>query len=798
MHDRMVSGGRIRVNEQGNRPSPLREDDALREIVQGVEAETGERFFASLVRHLACALGVQYAFVSELLPDRRHFRTRAVWGRGTLLDNFEIPVAGTPCEAVLGGEISHHPEQLCELFPADTGLRTWGVESYCGVPLLDALGVAVGHLAIFDDKPMHDGPRGIAIMRIFAARARAEIERLRSEGALRDSEARFRDFYEEAPVPYLSVGTDGRLRRANRAACELYGYTTEQLVGRDIFDVYADTPQGKPVARAAYERFLAGQPTVGEEIEARRSDGGQLWIRLYVRPMLDAQGRVEATRSTYVDVTERKRAEHALRESEERLARIVQSAMDAIVTFDASRRIALWNEAAEQVFRCPAREAIGTPIDRFLTDGFARALDASMSALAERGERSYVWAPGGLSARRADGGAFPIEATLSHVEAGGRELYTLILRDIDARQRAEEDLRRLSMQNEYLREEIRAVHNVEEIVGQSRALAAVLEQVRLVAETDSSVLILSETGTGKELVARAVHSSSGRRDRPLIKVSCAALPTGLIESELFGHEKGAFTGATERRIGRFELANGGTIFLDELGEMPMETQVKLLRVLQEQEFERIGGRQTLRVDVRVIAATNRDLTRAIATGTFRSDLYYRLNVFPVVVPALRERREDIPLLVHYFVARYAAKIGRRITRVPGDVMERLVAYPWPGNVRELENVIERAVILSRGPDLQVAPGALPTAAAPTARPAPAVHAAAPVEIARPQPDPGHGDGEPLSLEETERKHILAVLVRTGWRIDGMSGAARLLEMNPSTLRSRMKKLGIRRSTASAS
>jgi formate hydrogenlyase transcriptional activator len=446
------------------------------------------------------------------------------------------------------------------------------------------------------------------------------------------------------------------------------------------------------------------------------------------------------------------------------------------------------------VFRCPARDAIGTSIDRFLTDGFARALEASIASLADRGARSYVWAPGGLSARRDDGGEFPIEATLSHVEAGGRELYTLILRDIDARQRAEEDLRRLSMQNEYLREEIRAAHNVEEVVGQSRALATVLEQVRLVAGTDSSVLILGETGTGKELVARAVHSASARRDRPLIKVNCAALPTGLIESELFGHEKGAFTGATERRIGRFELANGGTIFLDELGEMPLETQVKLLRVLQEQEFERIGGRQTLRVDVRVIRATNRDLTRAIADGTFRSDLYYRLNVFPVLVPALRDRREDIALLVHYFAARYAAKIGRRITRVPAEVMGRLVSYPWPGNVRELENVIERAVILSPGPDLQVGPGVLPGATAAPAGPGPAEPLAAPVETPVPHPS----DGTPLTLEETERKHIMAVLVRTGWRIDGVNGAARLLDLNPSTLRSRMKKLGIRRSTASAS
>src|SRR5262249_35351427 len=259
-------------------------------------------------------------------------------------------------------------------------------------------------------------------------------------------------------------------------------------------------------------------------------------------------------------------------------------------------------------------------------------------------------------------------------------LFTLILRDVDERRRAEAELRNLHLQNAYLQEEIRSVHNFEEIVGHSRALRDALDKVPLVASTDSSVLILGETGTGKELVARAVHSNSKRKDRPLIKVNCAALPAGLIESELFGHEKGSFTGASERRIGRFELASGGTILLDELGEVPLEVQVKLLRVLQEHEFERVGGTKTIKTDVRVIAATNRDLTSAIEQGKFRQDLYYRLSVFPVELPPLRERREDIPLLVHYFVGRYAAKIGRKITRVPKATMRALLEYRWPGNV----------------------------------------------------------------------------------------------------------------------
>ncbi len=766
---------------------PFAEDAALRAIIEGVEAETGAPFFPSLVRHLAAALQVQYAFVSEFSEDRQRFRTRAVWGQGDFLPNFEIPLAGTPCEAVLNGQASHYPARLQTLFPDDTGLVTWGAESYCGAPLLDAEGTCVGHLAIMDDKPMPDGSRGLAILRIFAARARAEIERLRAEAALRESEAQYRDLYDEAPVAYLSLGADARIRQANRQAAEFLGLARERLCGQVVFDFLADTPHGKPKARAIFERFLAGLETLHEELEWRRADGATAWTRASVRPIFDEQGRAVATRSTHVDITDRKRMEEALRLSEERLARILDSAMDAIVTFDARLHIELFNATAEKVFRCPATEALGHSLDRFLTDGFKAALDQSMRTFLHGGHTlPYVWAPGGLTARRADGQEFVSEATLSHVELDGRTLYTLILRDIGERQRSEEQLRQLHLQNQYLQEELRSVHNVDEIVGQSTVLARALEQVHLVAGTDSVVLILGETGTGKELIARAIHAHSKRKDRPLIKVNCAALPTGLVESELFGHEKGAFTGATEKRLGRFELADGGTLFLDEIGEMPPEVQVKLLRVLQEREFERVGGTKTLSVDVRVIAATNRDLPASITEGKFRQDLYYRLNVFPISLPPLRARPEDIPLLVHYFVTRYAAKIGRQITRVPKDVMQRLVTYAWPGNVRELENVIERAVILSLGPELGLGPEALPVL---------------------PAGPPGNGaalldtDGTPLdalTLEEAERQHIVAILKHTQWRIDGPQGAARILNVHPSTLRSRIKKLGIQRSAEQSS
>jgi transcriptional regulator with GAF, ATPase, and Fis domain len=362
--------------------------------------------------------------------------------------------------------------------------------------------------------------------------------------------------------------------------------------------------------------------------------------------------------------------------------------------------------------------------------------------------------------------------------------------DLTDRVLMEQEKARLEAQNTYLLEEIKETHNFEEIVGPSRSLAEVIEKVKLVASTDSSVLILGETGTGKELVARAVHSNSERRSRPLVKVNCAALPSGLIESELFGHEKGAFTGATDRRIGRFEIAHGGTIFLDEIGDMPPDVQVKLLRVLQEHEFERVGGSVPIKVDVRVISATNRDLVRSISQGAFRQDLYYRLNVFPIQLPPLRERREDIPPLVHYFVRRFSLKIGRKITRIQRETMERMISYNWPGNVRELENVIERAVILSRGSELEVAPDVLPEMAA-----------AAHTQAAAPRP--AHEENRsvapsPQSIDQVERNHILEVLMRTNWRIEGADGAAALLKLNPSTLRSRMKKLGVQRSTQAIS
>ena len=616
--------------------------DTLRAIVEGTACSTGEEFFQALVRHLASAMGVPFAAVSEFGEVNTRVRTLAYWSDGRIQDNFEYDLAGTPCEDVIRGRLCHHPAGVKDRFPRAKPLVALRVESYLGAPLLDGEGKALGLLAVFDERPMPAQPRHLYLLRIFAARATAELLRLRAERRLSASERRYRDLYEEAPVGYLSIGGDGRILHVNNRAAQLTGYSAEELEGLSVVNLFAHTTAGKTRHADSFRRFLAGEDLSGLEIEMKRKDGRPLWISLWMKPIRGADGKVQASRAIWVDITDRVLAE---------------------------------------------------------------------------AERAH-----------------------------------------------------LQQQNRYLQEEIKAAHNFEELVGQSSALQAVLEKVRSVAPTDTSVLITGETGTGKELIARAIHSASKRRDRPLIKINCAAFPSGLIESELFGHEKGAFTGAIARRCGRFELANGGTIFLDEIGEIPPETHIKLLRVLQEREFERLGGNAPLKVDIRVLAATNRDLLKAVRDKTFREDLYYRLSVFPIALPPLRERTEDIPLLVHFLINKFATRIGKRIDGVSEATMRRLIDYPWPGNIRELENVLERTVILTKSATLCIPADLLPT---PHATP-----------CAEPQP----------TLQAVERDYMLAVLQQTDWVVDGPRGAARVLGLHPNTLRNRMKKIGLKRSS----
>jgi formate hydrogenlyase transcriptional activator len=454
------------------------------------------------------------------------------------------------------------------------------------------------------------------------------------------------------------------------------------------------------------------------------------------------------------------RAEAALRHSEQQFRGLFEEAPIAYVYEETSTRFVSANRAFMKLLGLRPEDVPGT---------YGRTLLAPTSETQGRVDEAFADIEQGkepgqleLELRRKDDGQPVWVQFWSRPEPDGKHTRTMII-DITDRVLAERERNRLRAQNTYLREELEAGHpGFEEIIGRSPALAEALAKVEQVAPTDATVLVLGETGTGKELIARAVHRRSRRSQGPLIKLNCGALPTGLIESELFGHEKGAFTGALERRLGRFALADGGAIFLDEIGDVPAEVQVRLLRVLQEYEFEPVGSAKSMKVDVRVIAATNRDLSQAVATGAFRSDLFYRLNVFPIEVPPLRERKTDIGLLAQYFAEKYATRFGKHFEGIDKGTLERLAAYPWPGNIRELENVIERAVILSTGGVLEVAPSVLgirPGAAPPVV---------------------------------DERHQIMRALAEARGVIEGERGAAKALGLHPNTLRSRMKKLGIER------
>jgi PAS domain S-box-containing protein len=538
-----------------------------------------------------------------------------------------------------------------------------------------------------------------------------------------------------------------------------------------VLDLYPDDPVRLPERVVSY----LGIPLFGAE--------GRLLGHLAVvdvRPMTDEKRlltlfRLFANRA--LAEMRRLRLEQDLRDRQEKLARLIGSAMDAIVEVDGELRITLLNAAAEKVFACANDRVHGQRVDCLLGAAATQQFRVLADKLERRtGAERSLWIPGGLAAEPAEGRPFPAEATLSRFEVQGKPFYTLILRNVDERLAAEQTIRSLAATTEYLRGQIAEEHGFGDIVGRSPALRKALKAVAQVATTSASVLLLGETGTGKELFARAIHERSPRRDRPLVKVNCAAIPGTLIESEFFGHERGAFTGATQRREGRFALATGGTIFLDEIGELPLELQGKLLRVLQEGEFEPVGGSRTRKVDVRVIAATNRDLEQAARDGEFRADLYYRLGVFPLQLPPLRDRGDDVIVVADAIATKLARSLGRSMPQLSPSDVAALRSYAWPGNVRELRNVLERAIITSADGRLHL-DRALP-ATEPPASP--------------PGGEPRQG-GEILSergLRQLERDNMLAALARASWRVGGEGGAAHMLGVRPSTFKSWMKALGI--------
>jgi formate hydrogenlyase transcriptional activator len=764
--------------------------DVLRRIAEGVEAEIGDSFFSSLARNLALALEVQYAFVSHLSDDSAHFKILALWERDHFGPNIELPLTGTPCERVLHGESAHYATDLCSRFPDDHLLAEWCAQSYSGVPVLDAKGGIFGHVAILDNKPMPDGTRAIGVMRIFAARVQAEVERLRIEAELHETnqrltqrEGQFRDFFEEAPIAYVIADFDSRLIRANRAATRILGIRPEEVAGMDGKSLFPETPEGQRSLRKALESIEHGTDPSGLELELRRKDDGRpLWICAWSRSEADER----YTRTMFIDITEQvllKRENLRLAESEKEYRTILDAIPQLISALTPDGQHIYANQAlldytglnrGEQEMRdwlaeTDFRTRIFHPEDlervrEERSHGFSSGLPFQNEQRARRHDGKYRW--------------FLIHYRPVRDENGQLVRWYATGTDIDDQKQAE---LRLQAENAYLLDEIRSERNFGDIIGASSGLRTAMHQVQLVAPTDATVLITGESGTGKELVARAIHEQSARRERPLVKLNCSAVPEGLFESEFFGHVKGAFTGALRDKPGRFELADGGTLFLDEIGEVPLAMQSKLLRVLQEQELERVGDTHTRKVNVRVITASNRDLKKEVDEGRFRQDLFYRLSVFPIEVPPLRERREDIAPLVAHFVRQSARRMNRPEPQISKLALEQLSIYQWPGNVRELQNMIERAVILWRdGPLTFDLPDSMPLG----------------TEGAAAAPVPNAAVLTRDELKRKERDAIVKALKQTKGKVSGRGGAAEMLGMKPSTLSSRISSLGIDRRTLS--
>jgi PAS domain S-box-containing protein len=562
-----------------------------------------------------------------------------------------------------------------------------------------------------------------------------------------------------------------RVVLVNDAMLNQYGASRDDFLGHRPSDFFAhDLVRGREAWREMFDRGHLHVKT-----HERRVDGAPIDIEGDYICLYDDDRRIIGHFGIQRDVTEQVRlqqavAQHAaaletevaartsdLRHSENRVRAIVNALPDLLFVIDRDGRyVEIVTENPRLLFR-EAHDMLGRTFDEVLPRPTAALLLDTVRKTVDTGRNQTVeYALEVMSGAR----WFEGRTSLLRSEPGSAPHVVFIARDITDRKRADE----LESQNVYLQEAFDADLQFGEILGRSAAMQQVFRAIALVADTDSSVLVLGETGTGKELIARAIHRVSRRRPSVMVKVNCGALPATLIESELFGHERGAFTGAVQQKKGRFELAHNGTILLDEVGDLPLEAQVKLLRVLQEQEFERVGGTQTVRVNARVIAATNRNLADDVRRGTFRADLFFRLNIFPIEVPPLRDRREDIPLLAQHFIREFSGRLGRRVEQIDPRAIERLTSYGWPGNVRELANILERAVILCQGPVL------LPTHLAWTS--------------ATPAAD------DVCTLEEAERRHILKALEQSGGVLAGPQGAAQLLGLNRSTLWSRMRKLGI--------
>jgi len=758
----------LEMTAQGNSLEPILE--ALCQVVE----ENASGCLCSVILIDPNGSTIQQA-VAPSLPSSYNDRFR-----GILVDR-----EGGPCteaarrkKQVIVSDVAS--ETRWDRYGWRTAALAHGLKACWSTAILASNGLVSGTFAIYWREPRAPSEYDQKIIEQITHLAAVAIERKRNEAALQESEQRFRRIVDTVPGFVCTLSAAGEVELVNRQVLEYFGKTTEELKNWGTSNVVH--PDDLARVFDAWTRSVeTGQPYV-LELRHRRADGVYRWFQSRALPTRDAEGRITGWYMLLTDIDDRKRAEDALRANEQNLRQIVDSIPGFVSTANAAGEVELVNRQVLEYFGKTTEELKNWDTsDALHPDDLPRLTDAYRHSI-ETGQPRDVEA----RSRGADGVYrwFHLRSR-PQLDAEGRVVrwYTLAT-DIDKRKRAEAELEkafdeikrlkdRLHDENVALREEIDQAFMFEEIVGSSPALKTVISSIVKVAPTDSTVLITGETGTGKELVARAIHKSSQRVGHPFITVNCSAIPPSLIASELFGHEKGAFTGALQRRQGRFELANSGTIFLDEIGELPAETQIALLRVLQERRFERVGGSRIISTDVRIIAATNRDLAAAIASGTFRADLFYRLNVFPIDLPPLRQRKEDIPMLVEYFVKRYAEKAGKQISRIDKNALKLCQSYVWPGNIRELQNIIERSVILCTGDTLRIDEAWLSSQNA-----------------YRPKAS------GPLTenLQSFEKELIEAALMASNGKVAGPNGAAAKLGIPRSTLDLRIKQLSIKKNT----
>jgi formate hydrogenlyase transcriptional activator len=794
---------------------PERYEALLRVSQTLISIRSSEELFSVLARELRAVMNFRFLRVAIYDENADEIRLTLYGEPGAPLQ-----VPQLPKEETITWWVYQHQQSLIipsldaeTRFPAVTEmLKNLGVRSLCALPLttvhrrLGSLGVG----SIEADAYSGEEVRFLSLVANQVALAMDNALNLdasqHAKEALRASEESFRLIVDSIPGLAVTMTSEGELDFVSQQCLDYFGMTLEELKGWTTSDIVH--PDDLSRVLATWRRSIETGRPYDSEYRIRRVDGVYRWFNVRALPWRDTEGRIIRWYALHTDIDERKQAEDRLqllldvtnqvvsnlqlqdllRAISGNIRRVMQCDCASLALPNAENKELQLNvldfpegkgfireEGLYSIEESPYGTAFRTMKPLALDSPFTTWLDDPVvqSRIGE-GFKSLCFIPlirrnraiGTLNLGRLRGDAFT-EQDLYFLGQVARQIAIAVENALEFGQITEAK-ERLAEQKLYLEHEIRIEHNFEEIIGNSPRLKAVLESIRVVAPADSTVLIQGETGTGKEMIARAIHNLSPRKGQAFVKVNCAAIPLGLLESELFGHERGAFTGAIAQKIGRFELAHKGTLFLDEVGDIPLELQPKLLRVLQEQEFERLGSNRTQRVDVRLLAATNASLTQLVAEKKFRSDLYYRLNVFPVVVPPLRDRRDDIPILVRHFANKYARRMGKQIESISKEAMDALSHYKWPGNIRELQNLMERSVLLSTGNSLRVPLGEIVTGLDESA-------------VSR-------GN----VLEQTEREQIVRALSESNWVVGGARGAAARLGLKRTSLAYRMQKLGISR------